>query len=104
MSVFDISPLGDRAGLKLSGELDLSAVFRLNEALHFDVPQQGEVTLDLSELDFVDSAGLGAILAYAGERNGNGHLVLANPSNPVARVFELVRLDQHPCIEILGTG
>ena len=101
MSVFDISPLDDRAGLKLSGDLDLASARELGEALRFDVPQEGELTLDLSDLEFIDSGGLAAILAYAGERNGNGRLVLLNASKSVARVFELVRLDQHPCIEVL---
>ena len=104
MSVFDIAPLDDRAGLKLSGELDLAAAHRLKEALEFDVPREGELTLDLSELEFVDSSGLGTILAHARERNGNGRLVLANATKPVERVFELVRLDLHPCIEMRGSG
>ena len=104
MSVFDISPLDDRAGLKLSGELDLAAARRLKEVLHFDVPQGGELTLDLSDLDFVDSAGLKTILAHARERNGNGRLVLVNASKAVERVFELVRLDLHPRIEMRESG
>ena len=104
MSIFEISPLEHGAGLRLSGELDLAATRQLTEALLYDVPQEGELTLDLSDLDFVDSAGLRAILAYAGERNGNGPLVLLNATEPVTRVFELVRLDQHPCIEVRRSG
>ena len=100
MSVFEISPFEHGAGLKLSGELDLANARQLSEALRNDVPQEGELSLDLSDLDFVDSSGLRAILAYAGERNGNGPLVLLNATKPVARLFELVGLDQHPCIEV----
>ena len=104
MSIFEISPLEHGAGLKLSGELDLAAARQLREALLSDVPQEGELSLDLSELEFVDSSGVATILAYAGERNGNGSLVLLNATKPVTRVFELARLGQHPCIEVRRSG
>jgi anti-sigma B factor antagonist len=102
MSVFEISPLEHGAGLKLSGELDLATARQLREALRNDVPQEGELSLDLSELEFVDSSGVATILAYAGERNGNGPVLLINATKAVARVFELLKLDQHPCIEVRG--
>ena len=104
MSIFEISPLHNGTGLKLSGELDMAAAPRLNEALLLDVAQDGELRLDLSELTFLDSSGMNAILAHARSRNGDGRLVLVNPSDPVARVFELVNLDEHPTIEVRQGG
>ena len=103
MHSFEISPLEDGTGLRLSGELDLAAARRLREALSLD-EQEGELRLDLSELVFVDSSGVSTILAHARSRNGNGPLVLVNPSASVARVFELVHLEEHPGIELRQSG
>jgi anti-anti-sigma factor len=104
MATFEITPLEDRNGLRLIGELDLAAAPELGEALFFDVDQHGELCLELSELSFVDSVGVSTILAHARARNGDGPLVLANPSAAVARVFEILSLDEHPGIEVRGNG
>jgi anti-sigma B factor antagonist len=100
MSVFEISQLDGGAGLRLSGELDLASAPRLKEALLFDVGHVAELTLDLTEVTFLDSSGWSAILECARSRNGDGRLVLVNPSNGVARALELMGLDEHPSIEV----
>ena len=99
MTDFEISTAPDGAGLKVSGELDLSTAPRLTEAL-LSVPATGEFSLELSEISFLDSSGLSAILAFARSRNGSGPLVILNPSEPVARILEITRIDQHAAIEI----
>ena len=63
-------------------------------------PRPGELRLDVSELTFVDSSGLGTILAHARSRNGAGPVVLVDPTAPVLRTFELMCLDQHPGIAV----
>lgn len=100
MSIFEVSPLEDGAGLKLSGELDLATAPRLVEAFLLERSAIGELRLDVSELTFVDSSGISTILAHARSRNGAGPVVLVDPTEPVVRAFELVGLDQHPGIEV----
>ena len=61
------------------------------------------VILDLSAVDFVDSSGLGAIVA-AMKQLGNGRkLELAGLTPTVAKVFRLTRMDTvfslHPSLE-----
>lgn len=85
--------------MRLSGELDLSTAPRLSEALAASAVES-EVVLSLDELTFIDSSGLNALLAFAGSRNGNGPLVLLDPSEPIERVFEIAGLDRHPGIEL----
>lgn len=99
MSVFEISPLVEQAGLKLAGELDLATVPSLREAL-FDFLPTDEVHLDLSELTFLDSTGLHALLALARSRRGDGSVVLVNPSPAVMRVLEIVDIHRHALIEV----
>ena len=100
MATFDVSPLDGGPGLKLTGELDLATAPQLDAALLLEASGPGELRLDVSELTFVDSSGLGTILAHARSRNGAGPVVLVDPTAPVLRAFELMCLDQHPGIAV----
>ncbi len=54
-----------------------------------------QLVIDLSEVRFIDSSGLGALLS--GYKNANlhhGSLVLAGPQSRVKSMFELTRLNQ----------
>ena len=85
MSEFRISRPDGGTELKIVGELDVATAPQLTEALR-DL-QGGEVVLDLSELTFLDSCGTRALLELARTRNGNGPVVLLDPSRAVARLL-----------------
>jgi ABC-type transporter Mla MlaB component len=62
MDAFSMEALGPpRRRLRLIGELDLASAPALTEALT-SIDGDGQLTLDLSELTFIDSTGLHAIL------------------------------------------
>jgi anti-sigma B factor antagonist len=94
----EISPHVDGVGIKLIGEVDLATAPQLREAL----AELGtsEAVLDLSELTFMDSSGLGVLLTFAGSRNGHGPIVLLDPPSWIDRLFAIVELEQHPNIEL----
>lgn len=48
--------------LELSGELDLAGIDRLNEAAQ-QLPEHGQVTIDLSQLTFMDSSGIRVLMS-----------------------------------------
>ena len=100
MSEFEISRMQDGVGLKLVGELDLATAPELNKALLDPSLPETQLRLDLSELTFVDSCGIHAILTLARSQDGRGPLVLLDPSAHVSRLFELLGLDQHAGIEV----
>jgi len=100
MSVFEISPLVNKKGLRLAGELDLATAPGLTEALLDFASSGGEVHLDLSEVSFLDSSGLRVILALARSRGDNGSVVLLDPSAAIMRSLEIMGIDEHPGIEI----
>lgn len=52
------------------------------------------VVLDLSKVDFVDSSGLGAIVASLKQMGSNRRLDLAALTPDVAKVFRLTRMDK----------
>jgi anti-anti-sigma factor len=99
MSEFDISPLETGNGIKIVGELDVATAARLGEALG-DAATQPELVLDLSGVTFLDSFGVHSILELCRARNGNGPVVIRNPSRAVTRVFEILALDMYPGLEL----
>jgi anti-anti-sigma factor len=93
---FEIDEGADTIDVRVRGELDTGAVFRLEPTLD-ELPGRGpskEVVFDLRELTFVDSSGLGLLVA-ADERlrsHGATTRFLRAPDR-VMRVFELAALD-----------
>ena len=98
--VFEVSRIHPLVGLRLAGELDLFTSSKLTLAVA-DVDEMDPIHIDLSQLTFIDSAGIGAILTFAGSRTGSGRVVLMNPSEAARRALEIAGLDQHPAVEIL---
>lgn len=54
---------------------------------------EGRVLLDLSQVEFVDSSGLGALVAVM-KMLGGRRLELANPGEVVRKVLSLTRMDR----------
>ena len=85
--------------------LDASVTTDLkNELLAYvDEHKLYQVMLDLNEVEFIDSSGLGTLLAVMRELvTKNGTLKLASLTSPVRTMVELVRL--HRIMEIYNTN
>ncbi|MBF9032913.1 anti-sigma factor antagonist [Rhodobacterales bacterium HKCCE2091] len=54
---------------------------------------EGDLVLDLTAVDFLDSSGLGAVVAARKLLGGTRALDLAGLTDPVARVMQLTRMD-----------
>ncbi len=52
------------------------------------------IVLDLQEVNFVDSSGLGAIVSCLKAIAGDGDLVICGTRNTVASLFKLTRMDK----------
>jgi anti-sigma B factor antagonist len=90
----DVRHAEGRAVVALSGELDLAAAPELRERLAA-LSEEGdrEVTLDLTHLDFIDSTGLSVlVMAFNRAHAAEGSMIIANPSLPVMRIFEITGL------------
>jgi anti-anti-sigma factor len=77
--------------VRVAGEVDMDTAPRLEQRLlqlaHDGAPL---ITVDLAELDFIDSTGLHALVVALKElRAYGGDLVLRSPSPSTARVLEL---------------
>jgi anti-anti-sigma factor len=87
---------GSRDTADLSGELDVSGIHRLWDALAA-LREEGHrhVVLDLSDLDFLDAAGLGALVrADRVFRDAGAELVLTGLRPAQRRLLEITGLDR----------
>jgi anti-anti-sigma factor len=76
----------------LTGELDLAAADELNQVLagQLDRPDPGTVVVDLSEVTFLDSAALGALIkAFQRAQEIDRRFVVARPVHGVRRVMQI---------------
>ena len=87
------TPSGPRAvRLALAGELDMAAAFRIEPEADRLLARPGAARLvvDLAAVTFVDSAGLGALLAIRDRTAELGmEFAVVNASAPVRRMLEL---------------
>ena len=87
----DVTTHGPRATAALHGEFDMAATFTVEPALErlLDEPDLEALTLDLSDLRFVDSTGIGVLVRLADEtRERDIELTIAPGPPEVQRVFE----------------
>ena len=84
--------------LRASGDLDAYTAPGLRTQLHEATEGGGDaelVVVDLQQITFIDSAGLGALVgAHRRMRERGGRLRIVRPPPLVARAFELTGLDE----------
>ena len=88
--------LGDRAEIQVIGHLDAYWAPQLGAALN-DTVRQGshEISLDLSEVDFMSSAGLGVLLGCYKQLHAiRGTLVISKASDQVVKLINLSGLKE----------
>ena len=99
MSRYEEVAVEDRDGwrvLRLAGEVDVATAPRLRDRL-VQLITEGppRLVVDLSGLTFIDSMGLGALVSgLKRARALGGDLRLAGPTDHVAKVLAITRLDQ----------
>ncbi len=87
--------------LRVKGELDLATAPRLDLLLdELTADGHDRVLVDLSELQFMDSVGLGSIVRAHGRADANGnHLVVRLGRPQVRRLFEITGILERLDIE-----
>ncbi|HWT24948.1 MAG TPA: anti-sigma factor antagonist [Solirubrobacteraceae bacterium] len=81
---------------RLRGEIDAANAARIESELVEAVGRgSGDMVLDLTDVAFIDSSGLGSLVAVAAEvRKRGGHLAIVAGPPHVKRVFDLLQLDE----------
>ena len=86
---------GDGSELALSGDLDMSATFVLEPILDRELAgAPGELVLDLTEVPFVDSSGLGLLIATHERADRAGvDMAISGAGPEIQRVFHIAGLE-----------
>lgn len=91
----ETSTHGDATVLALDGDIDLQTAGPLRDRLAELTTPGRIVVVDLSDVDFLDSSGLGTFVGAANAlRAAGGSLRLACPRPHVSKVFSLSRLTE----------
>lgn len=89
---FEVLEPGEVIRGRLHGELDMSNAQDVGDSIAAAVPNDAAgLVLDLTELAFIDSAGIRTLLSLVGRFGWHGQTLtfVAAPGSPVRRVIEL---------------
>lgn len=86
---------GDLHTIEVAGEIDASSSIELDNALKTAAASYLKILIDLSQLEYISSAGLGVFISYLEELKKNHvKLVIYGLQPKVKEVFEILGL-QH---------
>jgi len=90
----DVTRRPDAAVLKVAGSVSISQADRLRETVEeLAVARVPVIVVDLGEMDFICSLGLGAIISgHLKCRHHAGQVKLVNPTDQVRELLETTRL------------
>jgi anti-anti-sigma factor len=105
-----VSEVGDAMALRIVGEFDMAAAAEVSEVLSTVMsPTLGRVEVDLSDVTFMDAAGLQMLVTIDNRLAGDGRpgLAVRGASGIVRRIFELTRTtslldDREPTVVTSG--
>jgi anti-sigma B factor antagonist len=94
---FDKREEKDKLIISIHGEIDAYHSGEVKKFLKDAINETKlqKIVLDMSEVNYIDSAGLGSLVAlYKDARMAEKELVLASLKQTVMRIFEMTRLDR----------
>jgi stage II sporulation protein AA (anti-sigma F factor antagonist) len=87
----NVEALPGANGLRITGELDASNALEVTQHLDERLRDPGDLTVDLSGLDFIDSAGMNVLINAARRIEGRGRMTIrCRQDGPVRRVMDLM--------------
>ena len=94
--VLGVEQQGDACVVRLGGELDLYNAPQVRQALTDACAESpARVIVDLSEVDFIDSTGLGVLIEGRTQLGNRRAFLLAAPGLETRRALEISGLDRH---------
>jgi len=87
--------------LKAKGEVDISTAPQLRECLDGAYKEKkADILLDLDDLTYIDSTGLGVIIgAFGRMQKTNNRITLVNPKGNIKKLLSVTNLDKILCPE-----
>lgn len=95
--ILSVEPI--EGGLRVVGQVDLSNVELLRDAIGRAASGASELVLDLSECTYMGSEGIGALIE-AVRWLGHGRLILRSPSGILMKVLDLAGITKLPNVHV----
>jgi anti-anti-sigma factor len=95
-----VERIGPRS-FRLFGELDLARVGELDQVLGRETEEGGDLRLDLSEVEFIDSSVIGVLIRAAQTLEGSGRLVLVSSSRAVRLALDIIGVNGRSNIDLV---
>jgi anti-anti-sigma factor len=83
----------DQRSFRLTGSLDVPSGGMLHELLDMLSRTEGDITLDMSGVTFMDSGGLRALIQACMDLGSKGELRVLNPNGQIRRLFDLTKVE-----------
>lgn len=92
-------PAADRDTVIIRGEIDMATAPQLRDLLN-ELVDGGStrIVLDCRSLDFLDSSGIGVLIAVRKRLGDDGALTVESPPAHVRKVLELTGVSEHVAI------
>jgi anti-anti-sigma factor len=90
----------DGSRIELQGQLDLATVADLEVAFSRVAAARGEITLDVSGLEFIDSQGVHAVVEFANERMDDV-IAIEGASEQLRRSLDILGLSDVPNLRLV---
>jgi anti-sigma B factor antagonist len=82
--------------IRVRGEIDMATAPQLRELLEQMVSSgTRRIVLDCRELEFLDSSGIGVLVAARNRMGDGGELVIESPPPHVLKVLEITGVSEH---------
>ena len=79
----------EKLTVSVGGRLDTSTAPELEKALEGELENVKELVIDLSDLEYISSAGLRVLLAAQKAMNGHGSMTVSGANEDIMEVFEI---------------
>ena len=86
---------------RLFGSVDASNAAALADLIEKALVEPGDITLEMRDLEFKDSVGMGVVATTAARLGEQGKLILEAPVHTVIRAIELAGLLQLKNVEVV---
>ena len=91
----EVTERGNRAVVTVHGEVDLSTSPQLRDCLAGLIEQQPSIVVDLDDVGFIDSTGIGVLVGGVKRaRSNGGELALVCNQRRILKVLEITGLTQ----------
>ncbi|MDR3291440.1 MAG: STAS domain-containing protein [Methanobrevibacter sp.] len=84
----NIETENNKLTVKVSGNLDITSAFELENEINKNISGIEELNLDFKDLDYISSAGIRTIVTIKQSMENKGKMIITNATPFVMNVFE----------------